>query len=396
MSLLSRRRALFAVPESTFGTHPDTTGATSKYIPCTSLGQLSDNLELLDTNFQTGRGYPTAPEPGADGWQLEFSTFLYGMSDYAETSAAASATADDWLDMLLDHILGTHASTTGVGLTSGTIGAGTIVADTSGFALQQLILVTHTSASRGQWHQVSAVGSAPTYSVVPNVFATVGSTWEAPGTKVWQPNLGLTTSLAFLYKQDSVWYSLTGGKITAAKISGDTNKLATLQITVRGVSKAVVSAPASIPAALAPTYSPLHVQACAAHFGTTLIDTAGIEIDLGLDASEIMQSDSLHGRSGDETLGIAPKVTLKPLFSSTFQDLRRNQTKAPLIVGLGKGTVVSTHAFGMGLLLNEVTAVESNPADEGNRLRDSLVFQASDPVEFSAGIASRFMTLARA
>lgn len=396
MSFVTKKRALYVAAESTYDTNPDADGSDYLYVPCLTLGDIVDGFEHLPTDYQTGRGFPTAPEAGVDRWTLEFSVPLYGMSDYAETGAAASATSDDFLDTLLNHVFGTRTSTSGVGLTSGVAAAGTIVADTSGLALQQLICATDTSAVRGQWYQVSAVGAAPTYSVVPNVQATIGGTWESVGTKVWQPTLPLTSSLAFYYLMDTQWYILTGGKITSAKITADVGKLLTLQVSVRGCTKATTSAPGSIPAATVPAYSPLSLRSCAVYHGTSLVDTASIEVDFGLTTAEIVASEGAQGRSGDETVGYAPKVTVRPLFSTTLQALKRNVTKAPLILGLGTGVRVSTRVYGMGVMLNEAVVTDSNPSDADGRLRDTLVFTATDQVQYSAGVAARFFTLARA
>jgi hypothetical protein len=395
MAYLPKRNVIYARAESTFDTNPSAAGTSFVYLPCETLSLIEDSQEILPTNYQTGRGYRTAHEAGALGWGLTMRLPLFGLLTRAGVGVSASTISDDYLDLILDHIFGAHANTTGVGLSSGTAAAGTIVADSSGFTLQQAIMMAYSSGlTRASHHQITAVGSAPTYSVVPNVFETITTNWEAPGAHVWQPTLGLATSLAFHFRNDSDWYSLTGGKVTAAKISCEVNKTYMLDLTIRGVTKATESAPGSLVSAVPPTRARLRHSRAPVHFGTTLLDNAGWELDFGIQAEQVLQSSAAEGRNSDETVTINPVLTLSPMWSSTIEAWRSSATQDELMLGLGSGILASSQTPAMSIAFPNMQVEANGATDKSERVHHDLRFVLADLIEVSS-TSSRVMTISR-
>lgn len=395
MAYLPKRNVAYCRTESTFDTNPSSAGTSFVFVPAEELSLLEDSQEVLPTNYQTGRGYRTAHEVGALGWGLTMSVPLFGLSSRAGVGVSASTITDDFLDVILDHVFGTHSNTTGVGLSSGTAAAGTIVADSSGFTLQQAIMMTYSSGlTRASHHQITAIGSAPTYSVVPNVFESITTNWEAPGAHVWQPTLGQSASLAFHFRNDSDWYSLTGGKVTAAKIKCEVNKPYMLDLTIRGVTKATESAPGSLVSAIPPTRARLRHSRAPVHFGTTSLDNAGWELDFGLDAQQILNSGATEGRSGDETVTVNPVLTLSPMWSSTLEALRSSATQDELMLGLGSGILASSQTPAMSVAFPNMQVEANGPSEKNGRVHHDMRFVLADLIEVSS-TASRVMTISR-
>lgn len=396
--MLTKTNVAYIAPESTPNANPDADGSDFVYVPTTELSLISDLGEILETNFQTGRGYRTAHEFGAQGWRISAKIPFWCMSSSAGTSVSASTIDDDFLDVLLNHIFGAHANTSGVGLTSGAAGASVLVADTSGFSLQQCLLASFTdAATRGHYAQITATASAPTYSIAPPWKSTITTNWQALGAHVWQPTLSLATSLALFFKQGTQWYSLTGGKVTSAQINCVLNKPYSLDVTIEGISKSRVSAPASLPAAVPPTYARLRHSQAPVYFGSTELDNAGWTFDFGLQTAPIESSGLAEGRAQIETIGFEPKLTIKPFWSSTIEDWKSSATKAQITLGLGSGIQATSRANGASLIVPGMQIVSNDAGDDGGRVKQDLEFALADQIypAADATASARIFSLSR-
>ena len=73
----TRKRAIYIDAESSYGTDPSADGSGYVHIPALEVGDIVDQLELLATDYFTGRMHGTAPEAGRDMAELD----VHGAAD---------------------------------------------------------------------------------------------------------------------------------------------------------------------------------------------------------------------------------------------------------------------------------------------------------------------------
>jgi hypothetical protein len=144
------------------------------------------------------------------------------------------------------------------------------------------------------------------------------------------------------------------------------------------------------------TTTPIKMFRSPVFFGNTRIATRMVEIDFGLSAAEVQDTESQNGRGGYELVSIAPTVTIEPLRSDTYDGYKQALTRNPLLVQLGGGVVSGGVLNSLALHLARCEAREVSYTAQDGITRNRLVFTAVDRIEFSAGVASAFMSLARA
>jgi hypothetical protein len=131
-------------------------------------------------------------------------------------------------------------------------------------------------------------------------------------------------------------------------------------------------------------------------FGNSRYATRMVEIDFGLSAAEVQDTESTNGRGGYELVSIAPTVTIEPLRADAYDVLKQGLTRNPLLVQLGAGVVSGGVLNSLALHLARAEAREVSYTAQDGITRNRVVFTAVDRIEFSSGVASQFMTLARA
>ena len=105
---------------------------------------------------------------------------------------------------------------------------------------------------------------------------------------------------------------------------------------------------------------------------------------------------SVNGRGAHELISIAPTVSIEPLRADAHDALKRAMTRGALVAQLGAGVLESSRLNTCALHLARVEAREVTYTGDNGIARNRIVFTAVDPIEFSAGVASRFMSFARA
>lgn len=394
---LTRRKNIYVMAESSFATDPDSDGSDYLEIPAMEISDLSDGLEILDTDYMTKRPYPTAPIPGRDGFEFSITVPMIGLPFYGADGGGAPATTD-WFDTLLEHVWGTRRNLEGEGGTGGSTSSVTL--DSDAFSLQDLLPLYQGDFARTEWVVTTSDAGSGTYSIAPTIDGTPSGSIIAYGSKNYRLNPEDSGTLAFAYCADDVLYTLLGCRCTSATMSaGQVGAIWTMNLTFQGDSMTVGDTKASLPASatiIDPT--PCKALLSPVHFNDTeLSSISSIEIDLGIQAGEISSTAGTQGRSGMELRGAEPTVTVTPLFSSTNQNYKRNGTTGRLMVQMGAGILTGGNLLNTcALHAEEAIATEVTMQDDNGKQRQSIQFRITDKVRVAAGVDSVFMQFSRA
>ena len=396
---VTANKAIWVVSEgANYATDP-TTGYLP--IPAESVGELDKKVTPLTSAYQTNRGLPTANIPGPMAWSFQFSIPVEGLS--VSAGDGSSPPADDYHDVIMNHIFGNDEDLDGEGIATVTSAtAVTLDADTRG--PQQLIPFYEAgvpAVTRTQWQLVTADGGSNDYTLAPGL-ANFGSdpltdAGIAYGCRAWyQTRAGQGgNSLCFVYIDDATEYTLLGGRVTACTIEGEVGQKGVINLTVEGdrwatSSRALVASdgPAVTPAVM--TISPVY-------FNGSAVSTSRVSIDLGITASATKSTAALHGRAGFINIGLAPTVEIHPLRDdNTYSALQAVQQQGRLLVQFGGG-ILANGALGTCAYHCEVAQVEEQaPEDDEGRARQSLKLKVIDGGIFSAGVPARYHQWARA
>ncbi len=398
----TKKRAVFVDTEVAFDTDPSADGSGYAWVPAVEIGQLRRGKTPMRTNYFTKRNFETPPtDDGAQSWEIDITTPLIGLSSAAGDGVAPPA--DDWLDAFLLHILGTQASLTGEGLAS-SASSTSIALDTSaaGFVDQQLIAVYESglpSPERTQFTVITDDSAAPTYTVAP-AFEDYGTTPVtggaiAYGGKYYQPDDDGGSTLALVYCEDDLEYTLTGGRCTRFTISSTQGEMVKASMSIRGRTSSVTTK-ASLPsAASGPATSPIVGLASPFIFNGTIYTTPSVEFDFGITTAEVPAQEAQEGVSGDESIMVKPVCTVTPLRTSAIDDLRDNATQGRMVVQFGAGVLSGGALNSFAIEAQIASAMTSDHNDENGRLRQSVQFECFDNVEFAAGVAARFLQVMR-
>lgn len=396
----SRKHAVWIAPEVTYATDPDSDGSDYLYVPALEVGLLQDGMTQLPTNYATGRNYPTAPLPGADGWTLEITVPMIGLSAASAASATPSAT-EDWFGTIIKHILGTVAQVTGRAVSSmASTTAITFAADSyniqSPLCLYESGLPAAGNRVRSQWSMVTVDPANNSYTIAPALTTQATSAAVAYGHILYRYTDTSPANLALVLQQDSTVYSLLGGRVIAASIQAPAREQVTLKLTISGDSKTVDAGKSSLPLAT-PSITGITAMNSPLWLGGTKYACKSINVDLGIQAVVDDSTEGPNGRAGYEQLAIAPKVTIEPAFTAALQDLKRAATTGnPLMIQFGRGALASSVINSCMLHLGEAIANEAQPSDDGGRLRLNMALMANDKGLFSGTTLAQFVQFARA
>jgi hypothetical protein len=392
----TRKSALFVAAESTYGTDPSSSGAAYAYVPTFGqMGMLKDQKQLLETNYYTARNFPTPAIVGADGWAFDCEIPMNGLATAAGDGSAPAA--DDWFDIILQHVHGSQTSVSGEGVGTGST-TSSLVLDTDIYNVQQLVPVFEasvpTGAPRTQWALITVDAGTGTYTVAPTMTQAPSTSAVAYGTKTYQFDDDGGSSLAFVYRQDDVDYTLLGGRCTAASIIAENGQIVRMRLSFAGDTK-TQEAKGSLPAITAYSRT-LKTLLSPVWFNGTQYATRKIEIDLGITSAVQESTQAVNGRANYELIRAAPTVMIEPIFTNAIQDLKRNNTTGRLLVQFGAGVLASGVLNAMAFHAEQAVVMEADPVDDQGRIRSALKFQVTDPVEFSSGVSARYCQLVRA
>ena len=392
-----RKRQIHFMAESTYATDPDSDGSSYLYCPAEGI-TYEEQTEILETAYSTGRNFPTEGEVGAQGHTVTFSAPLIGLASAVGNGVNASTVTDDWLDVLLTSIFGAQSTTEGESVTGSTTSSLT-TADSAWAAVQNLVPVHIASvpaaAERTQWSQIQTSAGGST-TLAPTLQASPGNGAVAYGCKQYRVDDDGGSSLALVLTDDALVYTFLGGRVTSFRITMEHKQRAMAQVTIQFDRRSLDTGKTQLPAAARMTTTPVKAFRSPVFFGNDRYATRMVEIDFGLTSAEVQSTEATNGRGGYELISIAPTVTIEPLRSNTYDALKQALTRNPLLVQLGAGAVSGGVLNSLALHLARAEAREVSYTAQDGITRNRLVFTAVDRIEFSAGVASQFMTLARA
>jgi len=401
----SRKRSLWFGPEDPNGynTDPDADGSTFLWLPCFTIGDIKNQRTLLPTDYKTGRNWRTRPIPGPNAWGFDLELPWYGLAAAAGSGVTPSAT-DDACAGILRHIMGAKARNAGRTVTSATSGGIVLTADT--LAPQDIAPLFETDLPsagepRSMWFKVLTESPAATHTIAPDWPTTPSNAGIVYGTEIFTFDDDGGTTLSFIYRDDDLYWLCTGGRITAASIIAEVNKLAIFKVSVRGNSRTAFDPgdKASLPAAgSGPVATALQGLSSPVYFNGTEIITQKIEFDFGLNAGEPIEATrGVNGRSGDELIEAMPTVSINPLGTAAHEALQANATPGRMHIQIGQGVLSGGVLNTTCINIEEMIAEEAQPGDAGGRRRTALKFMTSDPVVFNGGSsAARVVQIGRA
>jgi len=399
MANRTRKNSLYIAAESAFSTDPSSSGSGYLHIPAVSVGELSDQIEMVDSSFMIGTNRATRTLVGRDGWSIDLEGPVIGLAAAAGSGATAAST--DWFNLILAHVLGTGSARDGEDVSSATASTISLVAMDTHSA--QDLLCVHEPAlfgggNRSQWRQVESETAGPVYTVGYDFEATPTSSAVSYGSMNYRPanDEGNAATLALCLVQDQDTYTLLGGRVTSFSITAETTGFVKFSASIQGDRKIrdntnKISLPTTAPAV---TPTPVRAMLSPISFpnpaGGNTIATSKFSIDFGITASAIESTEGAQGRAGFESTGLAPKISIEPLFQDDLVDMKRDAENNVfgIMVQMGAGElstgVLNTCAF----FAPAVQIVEASSADDGGRRRANLSLKVVDAGQFGGG-ASR-------
>lgn len=400
----TKKLSLYVASEgSNFAGDPSGSGAGYVPVPALEIGLINDGKSAIETNYMTGRNHDTAAIPGPDGGSFDFTIPWYGFGTAGAAGSGPPGTLDA-LDILLAHLLGATVTRNGGDVTSGTTPAAVIVASdvyTAGDLVPIWEAGLPSSANGGprtQWHQIISDAGTGTYSVAPNLVQNITTAAVGYATRQWSPDDDGGPSVAFVFIEDDRQFTLLGCRCKATvSVAGAANSTVQMKVSVE-YDQLAETTKSSLPAPLAaPPVTPLIASLSPIWFNNTRIPTSKWSIDLGLQTSPVMSTETETGRANNELIRSAPTLTLSPLVASTYEALKRNQTIGQLLMQVGAGRLSGGALNTMAVCWDAAQVRDAKRVDEQGRIRNELAFKLADPVVVGAtSVAARPFTIARA
>jgi len=397
MATRDRKRALYIDQESTFGTDPSGDGSGYTAVKVTDLSAPGDGTGVGETNFATGRNRATAADRLGDGGEITFSTPLLGMLTAAGDGTNASATSDDWFDLLLNCAFGAKATTAGEGVASATNTTFTTDADDN-YGMQDLVPMQDAAANsaRTQWRYVD--GATSPYTVDRAWTDDPTATAVAYGAKYYRPSDTAGSSLSAVVDVDGTLYLCTGGRVNSLRLRATAKEAARLEWGVMFDSwEDDTSDKSALPTLGAFSGTDIQGVLGAVSWNGTEYATKSVEIDFGIGATEVLSVAGTNGRSQIEVTTYDPVVTIEPLHAAQWETDFRAGTTGALSVHLGKGVVSGgvLNSVCFQAMAAEVIARPEQSGD-GNILRHTVQLKVVDGGTFSGSTIAHYWQLARA
>lgn len=391
-----RKMAAWVMTESSYGTDGGDDGSGYTFLPASNLSLVTDNLALLDTNWDLGRNFPTAKIAGRDLWGAEFDLPWTGLGTAA--GDGSSPPAEDYLDLILKHILATSTTADGEGLVSGTTDA--LVLDTDDRDVQDLVAVYEddlpsAAAERTQWRRILTDAADGNYTVSDAWDADPTTAAIAYGTRTYQPSDAGGSAISLVIRQDDQDYTCSGGRVVGARITGALDDWSRIKLAVVGDNKTAESK-ASLPDAVPFARTPCKPLLSPLRFNGTAYETAGFEFDFGINAAERASTAGAQGRAEWESIGLAPMLTFSPLYTEALNALRRSATTGRMLLQIGAGQLSGGELNTTAIHAELAQLSEVNSTDENGRIRAAAKLEIVDPGYWSSGVLSRFLQVVRA
>lgn len=400
----TRKKTIYIASEgaaANYAVDPSADGSGYTWVPTLEVGDFSDDLEMIPTDYFTGRNFRTAMIVGADGASLSFKTPLIGLATAA--GDGGSPPADDWLSILLEHCFDV-SDVVGEGVAAGSA-AGTMVLETDLAGLTQedarAIFETNlpsASRQRSQWAIIDTDNASASYDVSPDWVATPGAAAVMYGGEVYfydSSDRG-GNSISVHMVEDDVQRTLHGGRCGALKLSAQKNQIVMLEwsLVFDGYDTGVK---ASLPAAgVGPAITPIRSVLNPCFFGASsamanLGHVQNIDIDWQFGAAPLDSVNGTpNGRADWQLVSMDPKVTVNPPRTTAAYNLVRDGSLGRLLVQLGRGLlsggVLNTCAF----TASQAQAEKVQVQDDQGHVRNAIQFMCSD-----AGASGRLFQFIR-
>lgn len=394
--MVDKERRILWADENSFSVDPSTDGSGYSSVPSMVIGENNDETEILDTDYNTGRAYPTAPIGGAEGGNFPFEMPFYGLATAA--GDGTSPPAIDVLDRILRNPLGTVATRDGetVSTHSGTA----LTLPTDAADAQDVVPIFESglpssSNVRTHWSRITADNGGGSYTI-PDPGFNFTSAAIAYGTRMhrWVSGTdGPSASIVHIHDGDE--YTFHGCRIDQLSLVAELKKIVRLVGRVR-YDRSTSTSKGSLPAALAgPPITPITHMLSPVLLNDTAVEVSKVEIDFGLQVEERPASAGNHGRSEIQVLGIEPTITIDPLYQDAYLSLKKNQTVRNIVIQLGGGVFGSSVLNTCCVYAEQATVMDGNATSQNDRKRQTLELKVSDAVTVGSA-AARFLQLFRA
>jgi len=390
-----RKMAAWAMTEPTYGTDGSDNGSGYTFLPATGVSLITDNLALLETNWDLGRNFPTAKLAGRDAWAAELDLPWTGLGTAA--GDGASPPAEDYLDLFLKHILATSTTVDGEGVASS--GNTDLELATDSLDVQDLAAVYEagipSGAVRTQWRRMLTDDSAGNYTTSDAWDSNPTASAVCYGTRTYQPSDAGGSSMSLVVRQDDQDYTLSGGRVVGARITGALDDWSRLKLAIVGDNKTAESK-ASLPDAVPFARQPCKPLLSPLRFGGTEYETQGFEFDFGISAAERGSTAAAQGRAEWESIAVKPMLTFSPLYTDALNALRRSATEGRMLLQIGAGVLSGGELNTTAIYAENAQLTEVGSTDENGRIRAAAKLEVVDPGYWSAGVLSRFLQIVRA
>lgn len=384
----SKKKALYLGTESTFGTAPAGATFLQVFAKGGGLSFLTDGKDALETEYFTGRNFPTAPIAGPDGGSFDFEIPLTGLATAAGDNVNASTITDDYQDRIWTHVFGQQVTTIGEGAAPGST-TSSLVLDADSYNIGDVVPVFEANlpsagAVRSQWAYLTTDSGAGTYTVSPLMAAAPTAAAFTYGQKRYLPTDEGGSTLAFHYVEDELAYTLTGCRIKSATIMVPARKICTAKFTVE-YDAVATGALGGVPAiAAAPAVTPLRGILSPFYFNGVQYATPMVTIDLGLQTAIGEATEGVNGRGDHVNVAMVPKVSVQPLRTDAIRELKRQVTPGRMVVQIGAGIFAGGIFNGMCFAMESAVALKADSTDDKGRIRNAVDFRVNDTVTLGA------------
>lgn len=316
-------RSLYVCQESSFGVDPSASGSLFTYLHAVDASMPKVSQTIIPGNYQNESMTQSLDEVAEQKSSLTFKLPLRASGTPGTSGAAIAGEAD----LILQSLFGTVTRGSGTAVSGGNASTTNIVVTSSaGFTKYMMVYCTATSEMR----YVSAIPDG-THVTLNAALASAPTTGNLVASCLFTPALTGHKSLAFNVKVGTTEYTLLGGKIDSAKLTGmiaTGRPLLELGFSFDSYS-ATTKASLPAPDDLFPSVRPAILKGCPFFKDAAQTQVAGLDLDFGYKFAFTPATDGVQGRQGMEKVDGAPKGTIEPYFASAFlSDLQNPNARA--------------------------------------------------------------------
>lgn len=394
-----RATAGWLISESAFGVVDSADGSGYTAAPLEKL-EVTDNLEVLPTEYSTGEEFATDSERGADGATVTFESYLIGLAAAAGDGTAGDSGAADWLHILFANALGATEAVPGEGVASS--GNTALTLDTDALDVQDLVCVHEddlpsAANERSQWAFIETDSTGGVYVTAPQWTSNPTGAAVAYGHRDYIYSSGAAGTLGMVVQKDAVFYRLSGGRVTKLVIKGEDKKAVRVQYEIKfdSISEAT-SALTALPAQVRTTPTPIKLFSSPVWFNGTAVATKSVEIDFGIMAGEVADSAGANGRSGMELIEVKPTVRIEPRATDAQRLAWRAGTAGRMLIQLGAGRLSGGVLNSVAVFFHRMQANEFSWVDDAGHLRNGLQFMMTKNRLHASGVVALPYRVSRA